>query len=121
MSAGFLLIHAKPSRSSTLLLSWILFALGIAMYFYVSHDRHRDNPEDRVMPTVTQMARGMYDAALKPAEDDEAQGAPTTVAQRFLGSMLWKDTKATARRFFYSMVLLIPAVLLGLHMGLFPY
>src|SRR5207237_10216220 len=83
--------------------------------------RHRDNPEDRVMPTVTQMARGMYDAALKPAEDDEAQAAATTFTQRFLGSMLWKDTKATSRRFFYSMVLLIPAVLLGLHMGLFPY
>ena len=35
--------------------------------------------------------------------------------------MLWKDTKATSRRFVYSMVLLFPAVLLGLHMGLFPY
>jgi NitT/TauT family transport system permease protein len=34
---------------------------------------------------------------------------------------LWKDTKATSRRFIYSMLLLIPAVLLGLHMGLFPY
>ena len=43
-----------------------------------------------------------------------------SLAQRFLNSMLWKDTKATARRFFFSMVLLIPAVLLGLHMGLFP-
>ena len=35
--------------------------------------------------------------------------------------MLWKDTRATSRRFFYSLVLLIPAVILGLHMGLFPY
>ena len=35
--------------------------------------------------------------------------------------MLWKDTRATSRRFFYSLVLLIPAVMLGLHMGLFPY
>src|SRR5258708_7633781 len=36
-------------------------------------------------------------------------------------SMLWKDTKATGRRFGLSMALLLPAVLLGLHMGLFPY
>jgi NitT/TauT family transport system permease protein len=121
MSAGFLLIHAKPSRSWTMFLSWSLFAAGIAMYFYVSHDRHRDNPEDRVMPTVAQMARGIYDAALKPAEDDEQQAQEGSLARQFFASMLWKDTKATSRRFFYSMVLLVPAVLLGLHMGLFPY
>lgn len=120
MSAGFLLIHAKPSRSSTLLLSWILFAVGIAMYFYVSHNRHLENPEDRVMPTVAQMARGMYDAALKPAEDDEQQAQDGSMVKQFFGSMLWKDTKATSRRFFYSMVLLVPAVLVGMHMGLFP-
>jgi NitT/TauT family transport system permease protein len=35
--------------------------------------------------------------------------------------MLWKDTKATGRRFFVSLALLIPAAILGLHMGLFPY
>lgn len=121
MSAGFLLIHAKPNRMGALLLSWALFAAGIALYFYVSHARHRENPEDRVMPTVAQMARGMYDAALQPAEDDDAPARGGSFAQRFLGSMLWKDTKATSRRFFYSMLLLIPAVLLGLHMGLFPY
>jgi NitT/TauT family transport system permease protein len=121
MSAGFLLIHAKPGRTWTMVLSWSLFAAGIAAYLYVSQLRHRDNPEDRVMPTIAQMARGMYDAALKPAEEDEQQAEATSFSQRFLASMLWKDTKASARRFFYSMVLLIPAVLLGLHMGLFPY
>ena len=121
MSAGFLLIHAKPGRTWTMALSWMLFALGIAAYLYVSQARHRDNPEDRVMPTVAQMARGMYDAALKPAEEDEQQADASSFPQKFLGSMLWKDTKATARRFFYSMALLVPAVVLGLHMGLFPY
>jgi NitT/TauT family transport system permease protein len=121
MSAGFLLIHAKPNRTWTMVLSWGLFVLGIAMYLYVSHARHRDNPEERVTPTVAQMARGIYDAALKPAEEDEQQVQGGSVVQRFFGSMLWKDTKATSRRFFYSMLLLIPAVLLGLHMGLFPY
>ena len=121
MSAGFFLIHAKPNRTGAALLSWALFAVGVAFYFYVSHARHQANPEDRVMPTVAQMARGMYDAALQPAEDDDAPAPGGSFAQRFLGSMLWKDTKASSRRFFYSMLLLIPAVLLGLHMGLFPY
>lgn len=114
-------INAKPSRAGSMALSWTLFAVGVAAYFYVSGARHRENPEDRVMPTIAQMARGMYDAAMKPAEEDEASAPATNAAQRFLGSMLWKDTKATARRFFFSMALLVPAVLLGLHMGLFPY
>ena len=121
MSAGFLLIHAKPNRTWALLLSWMLFAAGIALYFYVSHQRHRDNPEDRVMPTIAQMARGMYDAALRPAEDDDVQTRGGSLIGRFLGSMLWKDTRATSRRFLFSMLLLVPAVLLGMHMGLFPY
>ena len=121
MSVGFLLIHAKPQRTWATLLSWSLFATGIALYLYVAQARHRDNPEERVTPTIAQMARGMYDAALKPAEDDEQAAQDGTVVQRFRNSMLWKDTKATSRRFFYAMVLLIPAVLVGLHMGLFPY
>jgi NitT/TauT family transport system permease protein len=121
MSAGLLSIYAKPSRTWSMLLSWTLFVTGIAAYLYVSHARHLDNPEDRVMPTVAQMARGMYDAALRPAEEDEAKAADGSLAQRFLNSMLWKDTKATSRRFLLSMVLLVPAVLIGLHMGLFPY
>src|SRR5579871_5415512 len=121
MSTGFLMIHARPGRTTSLLLSWTLFAVGIGLYFYVSHARHADNPEDRVMPTVAQMARGMFDAALKPAEDDEQQAQEGSVVHQFFASMLWKDTKATSRRFVYSMLLLIPAVLVGLHMGLFPY
>ncbi|MBV8906433.1 MAG: ABC transporter permease subunit [Acidobacteriia bacterium] len=121
MATGFQLIHARPNRTWSFVLSWTIFAAGIAAYFSVAHARHRDNPEDRVMPTVGQMARGMLDAALKPAEEDEAQTQDASLPQRFLGSMLWKDTKATSRRFLYSMLLLVPAVLLGLHMGLFPY
>jgi hypothetical protein len=68
MSAGFLLIHAKPSRSAVLALSWFLFAAGILAYLYTASARHRDNPEDRVTPTIAQMAKGMYDAALKLAK-----------------------------------------------------
>jgi NitT/TauT family transport system permease protein len=118
---SFALIHARPGRSATMLLSWMLFAAGIAAYFYVSHARHRDNPEDRVMPTIAQMSRGMLDAVLRPAEEDEAQPEGQSLGRRIVSSMLWKDTLATSRRFIYSMLLLIPAVILGLHMGLFPY
>jgi NitT/TauT family transport system permease protein len=118
---SYSLIHTKPGRTWTMLLSWTLFAAGIAAYFTVSVARHRENPDDRVMPTIAQMARGMFDAALKPAEEDEQQAEASGPAHKFLASMLWKDTVATGRRFLFSMILLIPAVILGLHMGLFPY
>jgi NitT/TauT family transport system permease protein len=35
--------------------------------------------------------------------------------------MLWKDSVATSRRFLLSVLLLFPAVALGLHMAMFPY
>ena len=123
MSAGILSVHARPGRSATLVLSWFLFASGIALYIYAATARHRENPEERVMPTLAQMAQGMYNAAMQPAEDDAASSEdaaqPPSAARRFLNSMLWKDTVATGRRFVYSMALLLPAVILGLHMGLF--
>ena len=121
MSVGFLLIHAKPARAWAAVLSWMLFALGIALYLYTAHNRHLENPEDRVVPTISQMTRGMTDAVLQPAEDDEALPDGASFTARLFHSMLWKDTKATSRRFVLSMLLLVPAVILGLHMGLFPY
>jgi NitT/TauT family transport system permease protein len=121
MSTGFLFIHAKPGRTWGTMLSWALFVAGVLLYIYVSQARHRENPEDRVTPTFGQMARGMYDAALKPAEEDEPAEDSASAWRRVTSSMLWKDTMATARRFALSMALLLPAVVLGLHMGLFPY
>src|SRR6202042_1517465 len=63
------------------------------------------------------------DATLKPAEDDEiaADADRQSLFTKFRNSMLWKDTLATGRRFIISMALLFPAVILGLHMGMFPY
>jgi NitT/TauT family transport system permease protein len=117
---SFLRIHAQPGRTTAWTLSWFLFALGIVLYFYVAQARHRENPDERVMPTIGQMVRGFSDAALKPAEEEEAQASSGSLAARFRGSMLWKDTEASGRRFLISVALLFPAVLLGLHMAMFP-
>jgi NitT/TauT family transport system permease protein len=121
VAARFHLINARPSRTTTVVLSWVLFAAGIGLYLYTAAARHRENPEDRVTPTIGQMIRGMSGAATTGATDDDAQTPPASLVQRFSTSMLWKDTVATGRRFFYSMALLFPAVVLGLHMGLFPH
>jgi NitT/TauT family transport system permease protein len=118
---SFLRIHAQPGRTAVWTLSWFLFALGIVSYFYVAQARHRENPDERVMPTVGQMVHGFSDAALKPAEEEEVQAASgTSLFSRFRSSMLWKDTEASGRRFLISVALLFPAVLLGLHMAMFP-
>ena len=121
MSSGFSLIHARPGRISTWVISWMLFVAGLAAYFIGAEKRHTENPEDRVMPTIAQMVQGMKDAVLKPAEEDEAPAENATWTEKLTTSMLYKDTKSTVRRFAISMALLIPAVMLGLHMGLFPY
>jgi NitT/TauT family transport system permease protein len=118
---SFLRIHAQPGRISVWTLSWFLFVAGIVLYFYVAQERHRENPDERVMPTIGQMVRGFSDAALKPAEEEEAQAASgSSLVARFGSSMLWKDTEASGRRFLISVALLFPAVLLGLHMAMFP-
>ncbi len=116
-------IHAQPSRAAVWTLSWFLFAAGITGYFWVSKQRHRENPDDRVMPTLVQMGQAFAEATLKPAADDDATAgaAQASFAAKITHSMLWKDTMATGRRFLISMALLFPAVLLGLHMGMFPY
>ncbi|MDP8991002.1 MAG: ABC transporter permease, partial [Acidobacteriota bacterium] len=121
MSAGVFAIHAKPGRHTTLILSWFLFVAGVGLYFYTAGARHRENPEDRVTPTIAQMFTGMRDAVLRPAEDDEPLPEGASWSETIRHSMLWKDTRATGLRFIYSMALLFPAVLIGLHMGLFPY
>jgi len=116
-------IHAQPSRTAVWVLSWFLFAAGLASYFWVSRARHHENPDDRIMPTLKQMSQSFIDSALKPAEEDAvADGADQqSILTKFRDSMLWKDTQATGRRFLISLALLFPAVILGLHMGMFPY
>jgi NitT/TauT family transport system permease protein len=110
-------INAEPGKASTLILSWVLFAVGIGFYFYISAARHKENPDDRVVPTIAQLGEGLHDAAFGTPEDAAGRG----LASRFFDSMLWTDTVASAKRFGWAMLLLVPAVILGLHVGMFPY
>ena len=115
-------IDASPGRFATVTLSWFLFAAGITVYFYSAHTRHVENPDDKVVPNITQLTQGITDAFLKPdaEQDDPPELENASPVKRFFNSMLWTDTVASAKRFAWSMLLLIPAVVLGLHMGMFP-
>src|ERR1700676_3810618 len=96
MAARFHLVNAKPSRLTTVALSWFLFAGGIGLYLYTSAARHRESPEDRVPPTIGQMVHGMSGAAFNSVEDDADQIRPASVVQRFSRRMLRSQTDATA-------------------------
>lgn len=114
-------IQVRPSRLWTQSLSWMLFVIGIALYAHLSTARHQENPDDRVAPTAQQLWDGMKTAALQPAEEDDPLDPGATLWQQITHSMLWKDTVASTKRFLIALALLVPAILLGLHMAVFPY
>jgi NitT/TauT family transport system permease protein len=114
-------IQARPRRLWTQSLSWVLFLLGIMLYTQASIVRHKENPEDRVVPSGAQLWQGIKASVLEPSEDDDALDANASTIQRVTHSMIWKDTASSARRFFIALALLVPVILLGLHMAVFPY
>jgi NitT/TauT family transport system permease protein len=67
--------------------------------------------------------QGSLHTALTPAEEDDESvlGDNPSLWARLHSSMLWKDTTASGRRFLVSLALMFPAVLIGLHMGAFPW
>jgi NitT/TauT family transport system permease protein len=115
-------IQAKPNRLLANSLSCLLFVVCIGLYMQTSISRHRENVEDRVVPSAGQLVRGIHSSVFEPAEEDDYVPADNASRwERFRHSMIWKDTASSGRRFFISLLLLIPAVLLALHIGLFPW
>ena len=115
-------IQARPSRTGMQVVSCLLFVLCIGLYTHTSISRHRENSEDRVVPNAHQLASGIHAAVLEPAEEDDYVPAEhASKWERVRHSMIVKDTVASGRRFLISLLLLLPAVLLALHIGLFPW
>ena len=115
-------IQARPNRLLAQALSCLLFIVCIGLYTQTSISRHRENPEDRIVPSGHQLLAGIRSSVLEPAEEDDyipADNASTW--ERFHHSMIWKDTVSSGGRFLISLALLIPAVILALHIGLFPW
>jgi NitT/TauT family transport system permease protein len=100
-------LHASPGPKSQLALSFLLFILCLGLYQVTVMVRHAENPQDKIVPSFTQMADGLKRSAFEADRDGEIR--------------LLVDTWASLKRFLISLVLLVPAVLLGLYMGIFPY
>ena len=103
----FFNINAKPGPVASLLLSFVLFGICILAYAVTAHVRHKENPQDNVVPTFSEMADGVKRSAFEPDRKNEYR--------------LWLDTVASGKRFLISLAFLVFAVILGLHMGVFPY
>ena len=65
--------------------------------------------------------KGLKASVLEPAEEDDPLDPGASLVQQVRHSMIWKDTASSARRFFIALLLLVPAMLIGLHMAVFPY
>jgi NitT/TauT family transport system permease protein len=114
-------IQVRPSRLWTQSMSWVLFIAGIVLYAQFSIARHKENPEDRVVPSASQLIQGVKASVLEPAEEDDPVDTGASLLTRVSHSMLWKDTVSSGKRFLIALALLVPAILLGLHMAVFPY
>jgi NitT/TauT family transport system permease protein len=103
----FFRTDARPSAAAALMLSLLFFVLLLGGYFAGSHYRHLENPQDKVMPTLSEMLDGVKRSALERDRNGELR--------------LWVDTAASARRFGMAIGILFLAIPLGVGMGLFPY
>ncbi len=100
-------LHARPGKWARFALSFLLFALCLGLYQITVMVRHAENPQDKIVPSFAQMADGVKRSAFEADRSGEIR--------------LLVDTVASLKRFFISLALLAPAVLLGLYMGIFPY
>lgn len=96
--------NSKLGGGISLGLSMIFFVLCIAGYMTIAHVRHVENPQDKITPTVSQIADAFYRAAFVPDRKGDYR--------------LLEDTWASVRRFSISLIILFGAVLIGVNMRL---
>ncbi len=100
-------LHATPSKSLKRLLMVLPFAFLICLYLYASHLRLLENPQDKLLPSLSSMLDAMERMAF---ERDRRTG----------DILLWKDTFSSLTRLFSGVSLsLFSALVLGLYMGLY--
>lgn len=104
----FLGLHASPSKYMTWILALIPFIALIFVYLTASNFRHKENPADKLLPTISQMTDAMKRAAF---EENKRTGE----------YQLWVDTGASLRRIGIGLgASAVIGLMLGLHLGLLP-
>jgi NitT/TauT family transport system permease protein len=102
-------MNIAPSRSGRLVLTLIPFVLIAFIYVIGSAERRAENPDDKLLPPVSEMAEAIKHVALEP---DRRTGE----------IVLWTDTAASLQRLALGLGLAtIVGLVLGLAIGMLPF
>lgn len=101
-------LHANPGRYGRWLLGLLPFLLVLVLYSSASSLRRAENPQDKLLPSFSQMASAMHTAALEKS-------------RRTGDRILWTDTAASLKRLLLGVALAaIAGLTLGILTGLYP-
>jgi NitT/TauT family transport system permease protein len=107
-NARFFGIHARPGKGLGIILAILPFLLLLAAYMLASDIRHKENPNDKLLPKISQMS-------------DAVQRMAFTKDARTGKYLMLEDTVSSLRRLLIGVSLAaITGLLLGLNLGLFP-
>ena len=83
---SFLKINARPGPVASVLLSATPFVLVIVAYLVTAHLRHQENPQDKLVPTLSEMGEGFYRTAFEEDRKGDYRLLVDTIAsgKRFL-------------------------------------
>lgn len=96
------LVNLKPSRPVGLLLALLPFALILLVYISASGARLEENPDDKLLPSFSQMGETMERLAFEPS-------------RRTGEYLFWKDTRSSLQRLGLGIGI---AALIGFTIGL---
>ncbi len=101
-------LHAQPGLKFSVFLALVPFILLVSVYLIASDRRHRQNPNDKLLPTITKM----YDAMKRAA----------FVKHKRTGKyQLWSDTGNSLKRLGIGLgAAAMCGMFLGLNLGLMP-
>jgi len=102
------LMNIAPRRGSRVLLALLPFALIAFLYVVGSAERRAGNPEDKLLPPVSEMVAAVKRAAFEP---DRRTG----------GYVLWSDTGASLQRLGLGLgIATIGGLIFGMAIGVLP-
>ncbi|NNG01956.1 MAG: ABC transporter permease subunit [Desulfobacteraceae bacterium] len=101
-------LHAKLPRGLGIVLALLPFALLVIVYLTASDIRQKANPQDKLLPPVSKIAKALEKSAF-------------TLDKRSGVILLWQDTASSLRRLGIGMMVsACLGFLMGLNMGLLP-
>jgi NitT/TauT family transport system permease protein len=101
-------LHAEPTPALNWSLAAVPFIILVAAYFFASHMRLAENPEDKLLPSAGKMAQAVKQYVWM---EDRSTG----------GHLMVKDTVSSLRRLTIGVgMAAVSGLFIGLNLGLFP-